>query len=292
MKLVTYYYKNEVKVGIIGSDAGKIVPTSELGYQATDMTAFISELGGVISPDLLNRVDATQGIPLEQCKLLAPIKYPAQDVICLGCNYVEHRNETDTQLNITFDIEKEDTIYFGKRVNEAVDPYGFIDGHFDIVERLDYEVELAAILGKDAKNVTREDAEDYVIGYTILNDISARDIQSKHQQWYFGKSMDEFTPIGPWIVTKDELGWKPSVGIRSFVNGELRQDATTDMMIKDVDEVIAELSKGMTLKAGTIIALGTPAGVGAAQNPPQFMKTGDVIRCEIDGIGVLENTVR
>lgn len=292
MKLVTYSYENEVKIGIIGTDPEKIVPVTELGYQSTNMTEFINALGGVIPSDLLSKTDAAQGDALERCKLLAPIKYPAQDIICLGCNYIEHRKETDSQLNITFDIEKEDTIYFGKRVNEAVDPDGFIEGHFDIVDRLDYEVELAVILGKDAAKVNKEDAEQYVIGYTILNDVSARDIQSIHQQWYFGKSMDGFTPIGPWIVTKDEFGWKPRVRIRSFVNGELRQDATTDMMIKYVDEVIAELSKGMTLKAGTIIALGTPAGVGAAQNPPAFMKAGDVIRCEIEGIGVLENTVR
>ena len=137
-----------------------------------------------------------------------------------------------------------------------------------------------------------QDVKDYVLGYTILNDISARNLQKKHQQWYFGKSLDDFTPIGPWIVTKDELDWLPEVGIRSYVNGELRQNSNTRLMITNFDYVIHELSQGMTLKAGTMIATGTPSGVGMGMDPQVWLQSGDIVRCEIDGIGVLENTVK
>ena len=152
---------------------------------------------------------------------------------------------------------------------------------------------VAVVLGKDAKDVPAGQTKDYVFGYTILNDVSARDVQTAHKQWYFGKSLDGFTPIGPCIVTADEFeAYPPQLGIRSFVNGEKRQDSNTGLQIFDIDHVIAELSQGMTLKAGSIIASGTPAGVGMGMEPPCFLKPGDEVRCEIEGIGALTNTVR
>ena len=170
---------------------------------------------------------------------------------------------------------------------------GFIEAHTDLVKKLDYECELAVVLGRDAKDVPAGQTRDYVFGYTILNDVSARDVQTAHKQWYFGKSLDGFTPIGPCIVTADEFeAYPPQLGIRSFVNGEKRQDSNTRLQIFDIDHVIHELSQGMTLKAGTIIATGTPAGVGMGMDPPQFLQPGDTVRCEIDGIGSLTNTVR
>ena len=291
MKLVSYMYEGETAVGIIGRDPDKLVSVQSLCYQSATMPEFIRELGGVIPEGLLDFVDRAGGVALSDCRLLAPIKHPEQDVVCLGCNYMEHRREVDDKLQVNVDMQQMDTIYFSKRVNEAVDPGGIIDGHFDLVDSLDYEVELAAVIGKDAYKVSRGEVQDYVLGYTILNDVSARNLQSKHQQWYFGKSLDGFTPMGPWIVTADELGWKPELEIRSYLNGALRQSANTNMMMKQVDDVVAELSQGMTLRAGTMIALGTPSGVGAAMEPKAFMKSGDVIRCEIEGIGVLENTI-
>ena len=291
MKIVSYICNDAQKVGIIGTDENKIVPIAALGFHSNDTVDFIREVGGEVPVSLLVKVDAAPGDDLTGCKLLAPIKYPAQDVMCLGVNYMEHRDET-VKSAVVYDAGKSNTIYFGKRVNEAVDPDGYIDGHFDIVDSLDYEVELAVIIGKDAKSIAIEDAEDYVLGYTILNDISARNLQSQHQQWYFGKSLDGFTPIGPWIVTKDEIDWLPELSIRSYLNGELRQNSNTNMMMKNIDVVIHELTRGMTLKAGTIIAMGTPSGVGMGFRPQKFMKSGDVIRCEIEGIGVLENTVK
>lgn len=291
MKLLTYLHSGQAQVGIIGTDAGKVVPISALGYHSADMTSFIREVGGEVPADLMAKVDAAPGVPFADCKLLAPIKHPEQDVLCLGVNYLEHRDET-VKSDVVYDASGTNTIYFAKRVNEAVDPFGDIDSHSDIVDSLDYEVELAVIIGKDAKNVPLASAKEYVLGYTILNDVSARNLQSRHQQWYFGKSLDGFTPIGPWIVTREELPWLPEVGIRAFLNGELRQNSNTSLMITNIDVVIHELTRGMTLKAGTIIAMGTPSGVGMGFNPGKYMHPGDVIRCEIDGIGVLENTVR
>lgn len=172
-----------------------------------------------------------------------------------------------------------------------MDPNGIIDSHSNLTGQLDYEAELAVILSRDAKDVPTDQVKDYILGYTILNDISARDLQSAHQQWYFGKSLDNFTPMGPWIVTRDELDWMPKAGIRSYVNGELRQNSSTDLMITSIETAVHQLTQGITLLAGTIIAMGTPSGVGMAFDPPKYMRPGDVVRCEIDGIGALENTV-
>jgi len=291
MKLVTYLHDDVQQVGVIGSDMSKIVPVSTLGYDVKDMTDFILQLEGKLPTFLLEKVDAAEGVPFEQCRLLAPIKRPRQDVVCLGVNYYEHKLES-MRYDIRYDGSLHKTVYFSKRVTEAVDPDGFVDSHSDMVERLDYEVELAVILGRDVKHATPDQVEDCILGYTILNDMSARDIQQGHQQWYFGKSLDEFTPMGPWIVTRDEFEWKPKIGIRSYVNGELRQNSNTELMMTGIDDAICQLTQGITLLAGTVIATGTPSGVGMGFDPPKFLKPGDVVRCEIDGIGALENTIK
>ena len=291
MKLVTYELNGEVKVGLIGTDEQKIVPVSALGYNATEMTAFIKEIGGKLSAEVLAKVDGANGDAFDACRLLSPIPQPAQDILCLGVNYKDHQDET-IKAGVAYDKSKTNTIYFGKRLNRAVGPKEYIDGHLNIVDSLDYEVELGVVIGKDAKDVALENAGEYILGYTIVNDISARNLQKKHQQWYFGKSLDDFTPIGPWIVTADEFDGIPQVGIRCYVNGELRQNSNTKLLINPIDFVIHELSQGMTLKAGTIIATGTPSGVAMGMDSQPWLQSGDVVRCEIDGIGVLENTVK
>ena len=230
---------------------------------------------------------------MDAVQLQSPIPCPAQDVVCLGINYMAHSDEAEKYSADAFATKHQDAIYFSKRVSRAVPDGGFIEAHTDLVQKLDYECELAVVLGKDARDVPAGQTKDYVFGYTILNDVSARDVQTAHKQWYFGKSLDGFTPIGPCIVTSDEFDtYPPKLGIRSFVNGEKRQDSNTGLQIFDIDHVIHELTQGMTLKAGTIIATGTPAGVGMGMDPPQFLKPGDTVRCEIDGIGSLTNTVR
>lgn len=230
-------------------------------------------------------------LDLAQVQVLAPIPSPRQDLICLGMNYQKHKAEAEKFHAQAFTREKERAVYFSKRASRCPGPGAPIPGHFDIVEGLDYEAELAVVLGRDARNVPLEEAFSYVFGYTVVNDVSARNLQTGHKQFYFGKSLDGFTPMGPCLVTEDEFSRPPALAIRTWINGELRQDGMTDEIIFGIAYVIHELSQGMTLQAGTIIATGTPAGVGMGFDPPRFLKPGDVVRCEIQGIGVLENTV-
>lgn len=230
-------------------------------------------------------------VDLEQIKLLAPIVRPLQDVICLGINYDAHAQEAGRFSNEAFGGERPYTIYFSKRVSRATATGEAVPSYQGLVDSLDYESELGVIIGKDCKGVSKEEALEYVFGYTVINDISARNLQTRHKQWYLGKSLDGFTPIGPCIVTADAIGDVQDLDICSRVNGQLRQNSNTKFMIQTVAGAIAELSAGMTLKAGTIIATGTPAGVGMGMTPPCFLKPGDVVECEIEKIGILVNPI-
>lgn len=296
MKLIAFCLKeNKTEhIGIVSSDGKKIYPIETFGVEFSSMTELIENVTEA-ELDLLGSKalkDHEKFLFIEQVEKQPPIKYPKQDIICLGINYMEHAVESARYKEEAFGGERPFAVYFSKRVNKAVADGGFIDGHFDIVDSLDYEVELAVIIGKDAKNVPKENAFDYVFGYTIINDISARNLQTAHKQWYFGKGIDDFTPMGPYIVTKDEFDTPPHLNIKSYVNNELRQDSNTKLLIFDIAHVISELSMGMTLKAGTIISMGTPAGAGMGFTPPKFLKSGDTVTCEIEGIGTLTNIVR
>ena len=242
---------------------------------------------------LAEAMESSDLLDLGDVRVLAPIPEPMQDVICLGMNYQKHKTEAEQFDAQAFTRERGSAVYFSKRATHCPGPGDPIPGHFDIVDSLDYETELAVILGKDAVNVAEEDAFDYVFGYTIVNDVSARNLQTGHKQWYFGKSLDGFTPMGPYIRSAEELGAMPELNIRCYVNDELRQNSNTRMMIFDIPYIIEELSAGMTLKAGTVIATGTPSGVALGMDPAvrQYLKSGDVVRCEIDGLGILENTI-
>ena len=288
MKFVTYKKEGKSAVGVLNAAETAVIPASELGLKAQSMNELIDELNGTM-PVVSN---GAKEISLDAVKLDAPIPEPKQDIICLGLNYRDHAEEA-TRADAVFDVQRGDAVYFAKRLNKAVASGDTIDGHFDICDSLDYEVELGVVLGKDAKNVKAADAAEYIFGYTIINDVSARNLQTRHTQWYFGKSLDGFTPMGPCILSAEELGAMPELDIRCYVNGKLRQNSNTRMMIFDIPFIIEELSAGMTLKAGTVIATGTPSGVALGMDPVvrQYLKRGDVVRCEIDGIGVLENTI-
>ena len=278
MKLATFRYQDQMMVGVVDTAAQTVAPIPG----CRDMAALM---------DCAEIVPGAEKLALADVELLSPIPHPAQDVICLGINYYDHAAESDSVTGKSDNVPKA-AIYFSKRVNEAVAPGGAIDSHSDIVPDLDYEAELAVVIGKEAYKVSEADALDYVFGYTILNDVSARTIQTVHSQWYFGKSLDGFTPIGPWIVTPDEFDINGKAKIQSFVNGELRQNSTIDLLIFNVQHCISELSQGMTLLPGTIISMGTPAGVGMGFNPPKWMHPGDTVSCVIEGIGELTNTVK
>ena len=288
VKFVTYKKEGKSAVGVLNAAETAVIPASELGLKAQSMNELIDELNGTM-PVVSN---GAKEISLDAVKLDAPIPEPKQDIICLGLNYRDHAEEA-TRADAVFDVQRGDAVYFAKRLNKAVASGDTIDGHFDICDSLDYEVELGVVLGKDAKNVKAADAAEYIFGYTIINDVSARNLQTRHKQWYFGKSLDGFTPMGPCILSAEELGAMPELDIRCYVNGKLRQNSNTRMMIFDIPFIIEELSAGMTLKAGTVIATGTPSGVALGMDPVvrQYLKRGDVVRCEIDGIGVLENTI-
>lgn len=238
-------------------------------------------------------LDALSGaaVALDDVQLLAPIVHPRQDIICLGINYAARAIEAGHFSHTAFGGERPYTIYFSKRVNRATATGETIPSYEGLVDSLDYEVELGVILGKDVKAVSEQDALDSVFGYTIINDVSARNLQTRHKQWYLGKSLDGFAPMGPCIVTADEFEDVQNLDICCYVNGELRQSSNTSLMMQTVAGAISELSQGITLQAGTIIATGTPAGVGVGVKPPQFLKKGDEIICEIQGIGQLKNVV-
>lgn len=262
-----------------------------------DMNELICRLGQEEKAQLqllAKNTDALRGaaVALEAVKLCAPIVHPRQDVICLGINYDAHAQEAGRFSDEAFGGERPYTIYFSKRVSAATGSGDFIPAYEGLVDSLDYEAELGVILGKDAKDVSREEAEAYIFGYTVINDVSARNLQTRHKQWYRGKSLDGFTPMGPCIVTADEIADVQNLDIRCYVNGQLRQSSNTKYMIQTVAGAIAELSQGMTLQAGTIIATGTPAGVGMGMQPPTFLRSGDTVVCEIESIGRLENTVK
>ena len=285
MKLVTFLHDQTERVGVLSADETAVLP---LPY--ADMLDLIGK-ADQLSETVAAAKASAEPLPLSEVTLLAPIPRPGHDVICLGVNYKDHAKEAKR-----YDSEVKDEypapVYFSKRVTEAVAPGGFIESHPGLVERLDYEAELAVIIGKTAKGVKAEDAADYIFGYTVLNDVSARRLQNLHTQWFFGKSLDGFTPMGPCITTADEIAFPPALGITCKVNGELRQNAVTDQLITSIADIIAGLSAGITLQPGTIIATGTPAGVGNAFVPPRLLKSGDIVECAVEGIGTLTNTVR
>ena len=269
MKLITCLYKGEERVGALTEEGVAFLPYP-------DMNTLIESLPPA---DLT----AAASVPLEDVALLAPIPRPRQDVICLGMNYRDHAKEAAKYDADAFAKEKPVAVYFSKRVSRAGDPEGEIPR---------YEAELAVIIGKTARNVKAGEAGEYVFGYTVLNDVSARDLQTGHKQWYFGKGLDGFTPMGPCILTADETAFPPALDISCTVNGEERQWSNTALLIHGIPEIIEELSAGMTLLPGTILATGTPAGVGMGLDPPEFLESGDVVECTIRGIGTLRSTVR
>lgn len=271
---------------------GLIWPIEVFGLSFADMNALIRGTTPTELARLANPAQAVgKGLRLDSVQLCAPIPHPTHDLICLGINYADHAIESARFHEDAFLVDRKKAVYFSKRVNRATGDGDPIPSYEGLVDSLDYEVELGVIIGRDAKNVSAAQAQDHVFGYTVVNDVSARNLQTAHNQWYFGKSLDGFTPMGPCIVTADEIAFPPKLDISSRVNGEVRQQSCTDHLLHSVAEIIEELSRGMTLEAGTVIATGTPAGVGMGFTPPHFLQKGDTVTCEIVGIGRISNTV-
>lgn len=232
-------------------------------------------------------------IALDDVIIAAPIPRPARNIFCVGKNYAEHAVEfsgSGFDSGQQEDPVPSDPIVFSK-VPECVIPHGDAI-RFDpkVSDCIDYEAELCVLIGRQGRGIALQDAMDYVWGYTIVNDITSRDLQKKHSQWLIGKSMDTFCPMGPVAVPRDDVDLNDT-RVRCWVNGELRQSANTADLVFDVPTLISTISAGITLYPGDLIATGTPAGVGVGFSPPKYLKPGDVVRVEIDGIGALENPV-
>jgi 2-keto-4-pentenoate hydratase/2-oxohepta-3-ene-1,7-dioic acid hydratase in catechol pathway len=221
--------------------------------------------------------------PLDRVRFLGPIPRPARNIFCVGRNYVEHAKEWGAEVPTV-------PVFFTKPPTAIVGHEASIV-HWPVTQNLDYEVELAVVIGKRGRDIPKTKAYDHVFGYTVLNDVTARDLQRKHAQWFKGKSLDTFAPVGPWIVHKSAVADPHVLSITLRVNGEVRQDATTADMVFRIEELIEVLSAGMTLEPGDILATGTPSGVGAGFVPPRWLKVGDVVEAEVEGIGVLRNRI-
>jgi 2-keto-4-pentenoate hydratase/2-oxohepta-3-ene-1,7-dioic acid hydratase in catechol pathway len=228
--------------------------------------------------------------PLEEIRWHAPIPRPRKNIVCLGLNYMSHVLETSAPLKR--EAKTPDApIFFTKAVTTVSGPHDPIPWDRSVTEQVDYEAELGVIIGVTGRNIPRGESLAHVFGYTVLNDVSARDLQHRHKQWFKGKSLDGFCPMGPSVVTADEFGDPQSKRITLRVNGESRQHATTGDMIFPVEAIVEALSRGMTIEAGDIIATGTPDGVGLGRTPAAYLNDGDVVETEIEGIGTLRNRV-
>jgi 2-keto-4-pentenoate hydratase/2-oxohepta-3-ene-1,7-dioic acid hydratase in catechol pathway len=241
--------------------------------------------------ELVDRVSPATGHPIAGIRWHAPIPRPGKNVFCLGRNYVAHAEEAARARGQEVKIPTIPVI-FTKAPTSVTGPFDDIEVDRSVTQQVDWEVELGAVIGKTARNISRATAFEHVFGYTVINDVSARDLQQQHMQWFKGKSLDGFCPMGPVIVTADEFGDPQSKRLQLRVNGATKQDATTSKMIFPVDTIIEWLSKGLTLEAGDIIATGTPEGVGMGRTPQEFLADGDVLETEVEGIGVLRNRIR
>ena len=282
MKLVRYATSTGPALGAVKGDG--IVPFAAIGADYSTMLSLI-EAGSAALEAIRAKLDfAEPQLALADAKLLAPIERPGK-YLAIGMNYGKHLEEAD-RLGVPRSSHQ---VWFNKQTTCISGPFDPIEP--GATEKLDYEVELAAVIGKRAKNVSAEDAAGYVFGYVVANDVSARDFQFHSQTMTMGKSFDTHGPIGPWIVTADEVPDPHALNLRCLVNGEQRQSSNTSFMIANLWAQITYLTSAFTLEPGDLIATGTPEGVGVSMEPQVFLKAGDVVRCEIDGIGAIENRV-
>lgn len=281
MKLLRFDDGGVARLGVL--EDGNVVPLDALSDRFPTMLALIA--GGQEALDqVAAHVAARESIPLAGLKLLAPIERPGK-YLAIGMNYAKHVEEA-RRLGVAI---PERQFWFNKQTSCLAGPFDAIEP--GVTEALDYEVELVAVIGRPAKSVSADSALAHVFGYTVGNDVSARDWQKHSPTFTLGKSFDTHGPIGPWIVTADEIADPQALPLRCLVNGEVRQNSDTGQMVHKLAEQIEYLSTALTLEPGDLLATGTPEGVGVGMTPPRFLQPGDVVRCEIDGIGVIENIV-
>jgi 2-keto-4-pentenoate hydratase/2-oxohepta-3-ene-1,7-dioic acid hydratase in catechol pathway len=287
MRLATFTHAGERQVGLVSADASQITPLALDAAQAQRGALALIE-ASVAGRPLPGPGGAP--LPIAAVRLLAPLPLPRRNLFCVGRNYHAHARELQAS------VFKDNTrtvdawpIVFTKVPESVIGPADEVQlPGIAISGQIDYEAELAVVIGQGGRNIPRAQAMGHVWGYTIVNDVTARDVQMRHSQWDLGKSFDTFCPMGPWLVSADELDGQDT-RVRCWVNDELRQDARTTDLIFDIPTLIETCSRGITLHPGDIIATGTPAGVGMGLSPPRWLRHGDVVRIEIDGLGVLSN---
>src|SRR5882757_5607779 len=291
MRLATFHLGAEQRVGVVDPGDGVLRDLTDLLPAGTGVTELI-EGWALFGPELAAAVTSAPAAPANRVRLCAPIPVPRRNILCVGKNYLDHaaefnRSGFDASGN---EDRPERPIFFTKAPSSVVGPYDQVELHPAVTSQVDYEVELAVLIGTGGRAIAAEDAYRHVWGYTILNDVTARDLQRDHKQWFLGKSLDTFCPMGPYAVTADEVD-ADDLRVRSWVNDELRQNASTRDLIFSVPELIETLSAGISLLPADIIATGTPAGVGIGFSPPRYLKPGDRVRVEVSGLGALENVV-
>jgi 2-keto-4-pentenoate hydratase/2-oxohepta-3-ene-1,7-dioic acid hydratase in catechol pathway len=287
MRIATFQLNGQREVGLVSADGKSVTPLAFTAQQAQTGAQAVIDL--LIAGQALPAT-AGQAVPTSDVRLEAPLPLPRRSLWCVGRNYHAHAKELSASVFKDNDANPDSwPIVFTKVPECVVGPHDAVQMPVGVSDQIDYEAELAVVIGKGGKNITRADALAHVFGYTVVNDVTARDVQMRHQQWDMGKSFDTFCPMGPWIVTADEFDGSKT-RLRCWVNGELRQDGPTENMIFDIPTLIETISRGITLYPGDVIATGTPAGVGMGMKPPRYLKAGDVVRVEIDGLGVIENT--
>lgn len=290
MRLGTCRYQNQNYVFIEQADH-LILPTLDPAFEQAGWQNLQSLLEqNTDFQVVLNQATTRMKVAAKEVQWLAPIPRPRKNVMCLGLNYFEHIEEA---LNLTGKTAKKPTypIVFTKCMSSVIGHEADIPYDPDTCSQLDWESELGVIIGKAGRKITPENALEHIFGYTVINDLSARDIQLNHKQYFLGKSIEGGCPIGPVIVTKDEIADPQNLKIACRVNGVTKQDSNTSYMLFNIAEIIATLSRAMALEVGDIIATGTPSGVGFARNPPEYLHPGDVVECEVEKIGVLRNRI-
>lgn len=294
MRLVTFVAGDRPRAGVLASDETVVAVADLLAGAPDDLLGLIDA-----GPALLGQLKAAVagaggGASLATARLLAPIPRPRRNVFCIGWNYSEHFAEGLGGRGGQDERERPPDYpsMFSKQPNTVIGPDAPIYHSAPVSDQLDWEVELAVVIGRGGRDISERDALDHVFGYTVGNDISVRDVQRRHGgQWFKGKNFDSHLPLGPWIVTADDIPDPQSLSLETRVNGTVKQHSTTRFMVFPVARIIAELSRGMALEPGDLIMTGTPEGVGFARKPPEFLKVGDVVEAEVEKIGVLRNHI-
>jgi 2-keto-4-pentenoate hydratase/2-oxohepta-3-ene-1,7-dioic acid hydratase in catechol pathway len=285
MRIASWSWGGRPHAGLISPDGQEATPLAVADAERGALSLIRALVDGRALP-----AEAGPRLPVSAITLRAPLPRPRRNLFCVGRNYRAHAAEL--AASVFRDQTSKDTewpMVFSKVPETVIGPFDAVRMPGKAVSgQIDYECELAVVIGRGGRDIARSRAMEHVFGYTVVNDVSARDVQVRHGQWHLGKSFDTFCPMGPWIVTADEVDGR-ATRVRGWVNGELRQDGRTQDMIFDIARLVETCSHGITLYPGDVIATGTPSGVGMGFSPPKWLRHGDVVRVEIDGVGVIEN---